>query len=474
VPTAIAIDRRKPAPLHRQIYEEWRRGILSGRFAPGDRVPSTRELSAALQVSRATVAAAYDQLVAEGYLDGRHGSGTFVSRQLPERDAWSGGTAVTRAEHAAIRLSAFVDRLSAITAQTPAAPGVIDLSGSGPDYDQFPFAAWGRLLRRHLRRLTPSLFRYARDGAGHEALRAAIASYLRRSRAVRCTAEQVIVVSGSQQALDLCARVLVDAGDEVVVEEPGYPGARQLFVAAGARLRAVSVDADGLEVASIPPAARLAYVTPSHQFPLGASLSLARRLELLAWAGRRRAVVIEDDYDSEFRYGGAPLPALQGLGDASRVVYVGTFSNAMFPGLRIGYLVLPGALVEPFVRAKWYADRHMASLEQAALADFIREGHFQQHVRRMRRVYKGRREALLEALARHLASRAAIVGDAAGMHVVVRFDGPDVARRARRNGVRLLSTAGYYTGRAVPHEFILRFSGLGERALKEAGRRLSL
>jgi GntR family transcriptional regulator/MocR family aminotransferase len=471
VPTPIAIDRRKPAPLHRQIYEEWRQGILSGRFAPGDRMPSTRELSAALQVSRATVAAAYDQLIAEGYLDGRRGSGTFVSQQLPERDAWSGRAALRRAA-APIRLSAFVDRLGATTARAPAAPGVIDLSGSGPDYDLFPFAVWGRLLRRHLRRMSPSLFRYGRDGAGHEALRETIASYLRRSRAVRCAAEQVVVVSGSQQALDLCARVLVDAGDEVVVEEPGYPGARQPFSAAGAGLRAVAVDAEGLEVASIPPAARLAYVTPSHQFPLGVSLSLARRLELLAWARARRAAVIEDDYDSEFRYGGAPLPALQGLGDASRVVYVGTFSNAMFPGLRIGYLVLPRALVEPFVRAKWYADRQTASLEQAALADFIREGHFEQHVRRMRRVYKGRREALLEALARHLGLRATIVGDAAGMHVVVRFDGPDIARRARRNGVRLLSTAGYYTGAAVPHEFILRFSGLGERALAEAVRRL--
>ena len=209
-----------------------------------------------------------------------------------------------------------------------------------------------------------------------------------------------MIVSGSQQALDLCTRVLVDPGDEVVVEDPGYPGA-----ARSSRRREPAcghaVDADGLVVSALPAEARLAYVTPSHQFPLGVSLSLARRLELLAWTRARRAFVIEDDYDSEFRYSGAPLPALQGFGDASRVVYVGTFSNAMFPGLRIGYLVLPPALVEPFVRAKWYADRQTAYLEQAALVDFVREGHFEQHVRRMRRVYKGRREALLGALDHH-------------------------------------------------------------------------
>jgi GntR family transcriptional regulator/MocR family aminotransferase len=472
VATPITIDRRKRSPLHRQIYEEWRRGILAGRFAPGDRMPSTRELSTALQVSRATVAAAYDQLIAEGYLDGHRGSGTFVSRQLPERVRWS-GRPVSRAAGGSVRLSTFAQRLTAAPRRRRVPPGVIDLSASGPDYDLFPFPVWNRLVRRHLRRMNPALFQYAPGGAGLEALRETVASYVRRSRAVRCGPEQVVIVSGSQQALDLCARVLVEPGDEVIVEEPGYPGARQLFAAVGARLRPTAVDTDGLVVAEISAAPVLAYVTPSHQFPLGMSLSLARRLELLAWTRRREGFVIEDDYDSEFRYGGAPLPALQGLGDPARVVYVGTFSNAMFPGLRIGYLVLPPALVEPFVHAKWYADRQTASIEQAALVDFIREGHFEQHVRRMRRIYKARREALLGALARHFGRRVTIIGDAAGMHVVVRFDGPDMAPRAARAGVSLLGTASYYAGPSRPNEFILRFSGLGERALSEAVRRLS-
>jgi len=471
--TPIAIDRRRQRPLHRQIYEEWRRGILAGRFGPGERMPSTRELAAALRVSRATVTAAYEQLVAEGYLEGHRGSGTFVSQELPDRAPGLVATSTVRASSAPARLSAFVERLGPIPLREPSPAGVLDLSAAGPDHDLFPFAAWGRLVRRHLRRIGPGLRRHAEDRAGYEPLREAIASYLRRSRAVRCSADHVVIVSGSQQALDLCARVLVDSGDEVAVEEPGYPGARQLFAAAGARLRPAAVDADGLLVAALPPSSRVAYVTPSHQFPIGVSLSLARRLDLLAWARARRAFIIEDDYDSEFRYVGAPLPALQGLGDQSRVVYVGTLSNAMFPGLRIGYVVLPPALVEPFVRAKWYADRQTAYLEQAALADFIGEGHLEQHVRRMRRVYRARRQALLDALDRCFGSRATVLGDAAGMHLVVRFDVPDIASRARRAGVALRDTRACYLGEAPANEFILRFSDLGGRALGEGVRRLA-
>jgi len=470
--TPITVDRRRPEPLHRQIYDEWRRGILAGRFPPGERMPSTRELAAALRVSRATVTAAYEQLVAEGYLDGHRGSGTFVSRELPERGPGPTAAGSVRAAGTPPRLSAFAERLGPAPSRAAEPTGVINLSGTGPDADLFPYPTWRRLVRRHLRRISPGLFRYGADPAGLDALRDALADYLRRSRAVQCRPDQVVIVSGSQQALDLCSRVLVDPGDNVVVEEPGYGGARQLFAAVGARLRPVAVDEDGMVTASIPPA-RLAYVTPSHQFPLGMSLSLARRLELLAWAGSHRSFVIEDDYDSEFRYGGAPLPALQGLGDGTRVVYAGTFSNAMFPGLRIGYLVLPPPLVGPFTRAKWYADRQTGYLEQAALADFLAEGHLEQHVRRMRRVYKARREALIEALDRAFGRRLTVLGDAAGMHVVVRIDAPDLGRRAERNGVLLGTTRAYYTTEPPEDEYILRFAGLSERALREAVRRIA-
>lgn len=471
--TLIALDRRRQVPLHRQVYDELRRGILSGRFKPGDRTPSTRELAATLRVSRATVTSAYDQLVAEGYLDGQRGSGTYVCHELPDRPLHSSRPEAARVLDAGIRLSGYVTRLGP-RAPVPTTPAdALSLSSTDPDRALFPFPVWNRLVRQHLRRMSPGLYRYAPDGAGHGPLREAIASYLGRSRAVHCRPEQVVVVNGSQQALDLCARVLVDPGDHVVVEEPGYPDARQLFTAAGASLRPVAVDADGLRVSEIPSSVRLAHVTPSHQYPSGVSLSLARRLELLAWARARQAVVIENDYDSEFRYVGAPLPSLQGLSDVSHVVYVGTFSIAMFPGLRIGYLVLPPGLVEPFLRAKWSADRHTAQLEQAALADFIREGHLARHIRRMRRVYKRRREALLDALERHFGDRATVVGDAVGLHVVVRFDGPDMAARAARRGVGLASTRACYAGAAPANEFILRFSGVSERGLAEAVRRLA-
>ncbi|HEV8395962.1 MAG TPA: PLP-dependent aminotransferase family protein [Vicinamibacterales bacterium] len=474
--TPIVVDRRLAAPLHRQIYEQWRAGILGGRFAPGDRMPSTRELAVALRVSRATVATAYDQLMAEGYLDTQHGSGTFVCRDLPDvpvRAAAEAPLARTRAANSSIRVSAFASRLEPVQWRVPAAPRVINLSTDGPTFDQFPFAVWKRLVRRHLQVLGPSLFQYASDGAGHPALRETLAAYLSRSRAVRCAPEQILVANGSQQALDLCARVLVDPGDDVAVEDPGYGGARELFAAVGTRLRPVPVDGDGLVVSALPPSARLVYITPSHQFPLGVSMSLARRLELVEWARAHRAVIVEDDYDSEYRYSGAPLPALQGLSADAGVVYVGTFSNVMFPGLRLGYLVLPPDLVEPFHRAKWLADRHTAHLEQAALADFIREGHMERHIRRMRRVYKRRREAFLDAVSRAFGDRATVAGDASGMHLVVRFDAAGIAAHAARRSVHLVSTRRYYAGHAPPHEFIVRFTGVSERAIREAVKRLA-
>jgi GntR family transcriptional regulator / MocR family aminotransferase len=472
--TPIVIDRRHAMPLHRQIYEQWRAGILGGRFPAGDRMPSSRELAAALRVSRATVAAAYDQLMAEGYLDTQHGSGTFVCRDLPDTPVrHASPQTAARRPPAPVRLSAFASRLAPITSRQPSGQRVLNLSTDGPTFDQFPFAIWKRLLRRHLQALGPSLFQYPSTGAGHPPLRETLAAYLSRSRAVRCDAGQIVIASGSQQALDLCARVLVDPGDDVAMEDPGYLGARELFAAGGARVRPVPVDRDGLVVAALPPTARLVYITPSHQFPLGVSLSLARRLELLEWARAHRAIVVEDDYDSEYRYSGAPLPALQGLSAEAGVVYVGTFSNVMYPGLRLGYLVLPPALVDAFQRAKWLADRHTAHLEQAALADFIREGHMERHIRRMRRVYKRRRDAFLDALGRAFGDHATVVGDASGMHLVVRFDSAAVAARAARSGVHLVSTRAYYAAAAPPHEFMVRFTGLSERGLREAVRRLA-
>jgi GntR family transcriptional regulator/MocR family aminotransferase len=471
----ILLDRRARVPLHRQIYDRWREGILSGRFAAGTRVPSTRDLAAMLSVARATVTTAYDQLTAEGYLESAHGSGTFVSRALPDQPATRIRVAADPEHPPRVRLSRFAARLEAAYSRPDPdhATATIDLSKHSPDVDQFPLRAWRRLILRHVKAIASPGWDAADRGAGHEGLRREIAAYVRRARAVRCEPSQVVVVNGSQQALDLCARVLIDAGDVAAIEDPCYPGARQLFAAHGARLHPVPVERDGIAVSRLPERARLVFVTPSHQLPTGVSMSLAKRLALLAWARERGVVVIEDDYDSEYRYGGEPVPALQGLSDAASVVYVGTFSNVMFPGLRIGYLVAPPALVEPITSARWHADRRSAVLEQAALADFLREGHFERHVRRMRRLYGRRRDVLTSALTEVLGDEVSISCDGVGMFVVVRFSSERVAARARRQGVRLNSTARYYLGEAPPHEYVLRFSGVGERTLREGVRRLA-
>ena len=457
---AITLDPDSPAPLQRQVYDEWRRGILGGRFRGGERVPSTRDLARALGVARTTVTAAYEQLIAEGYLEAAHGSGTFVCRELPDD--------LLRARR--VRPA----RLTSTSAAQPVAQSSgLNFSHGRPDLDEFPFALWRRLLNRHLRTLRPELFDYAATSAGHPPLREEIAAYVGRSRAVSCTPDQVIVVNGSQQGLDLCARILVQPGDPVAIENPGYQGARAILEARGARLLPVRIDSAGMAAQEIPAGVRAAYVTPSHQFPTGVSMTVARRLELIERARRGDFLIIEDDYDSEYRYNGPPLPAMQGLAENAPVVYIGTFSKVMFPGLRIGYIIAPLKLVKTFARAKWLVDRQTQMLEQAALADFLREGHLERHIRRMRRLYGKRREVLLESLGRHFADRAECLGDDAGMHVLVRFHGHDIASRAAANQVHLNSSAMYYIGKAPDNEFVFGFSSLSEKAIREGIRRLA-
>jgi GntR family transcriptional regulator/MocR family aminotransferase len=470
---AIILDPSSSLPLHRQIYEEWRQGILRGRFSRGERVPSTRELAGALAVSRSTVTVAYDQLAAEGYLETAHGAGTFVCRELPDEsltpaNGRSGGATGTK-----IGLSQFGIRIADDPGLPPTPSGVINLSLPGPDIDHFPFALWRKLLNRHLRQPKNAVFSYAKEAGGYEPLRREIASYVARSRAVRCTPEQVIVVNGSQQALDLCVRLLLDPGDEVAIEDPGYQGARRILAAVGARLRLARIDSDGIVIGDLGKKARLIYVTPSHQFPTGVSMSLARRLELLEWARGHGAVLIEDDYDSEYRYTGPPLPAMQGMASGAGVVYIGTFSKVMFPGLRVGYIIVPLQLVEPFTRAKWLADRSTPVLDQAALADFLREGHLERHIRRMRRIYGRRREVLTESLHRHFGERARVLGDAAGMHLMVRFEDCGIFASAARNNVYLADSGAYYLGEAPPGEYVFVFSRVGERTIREGVKRLA-
>jgi GntR family transcriptional regulator/MocR family aminotransferase len=326
---------------------------------------------------------------------------------------------------------------------------------------------------RRLRSATPELFDYSDQSAGYGPLREEIAAYVSRSRAVRCTAEQVIIVNGSAQGIDLCVRLLLERGDEVAIENPGYHGAHRIFAGYGARLRPARIDENGIVIRDLGKKARVVYVTPSHQFPTGVAMSLARRLELIEWSRQRNAVLIEDDYDSEFRYSGPPLPSLQGLATGVAVIYIGTFSKIMFPSLRIGYVIAPPGLVPRFRRAKWLADRHTPVPEQAALADFISEGHLERHVRRMRRIYGERRNALVESLQRHFGDRVTIYGDAAGMHVLVRFDDEKIAEKAAAAKVQLVGSASCYLTAAPRGEFIVGFSSTGERSIREGIRRLA-
>ena len=470
----FVLDRTASAPLHRQIYDQWRTTVLGGRFRRGERVPSSRAFASTFGVARVTVTAAYDQLLAEGYFETRHGAGTFVSSELPDEAARPLRIAHTMpGAPRRIRLSEYALRLGDIQ-RVPASPRPLNLSNVSPDLTRFPFPLWRRLVSRHLRRALPAVFDHGAQPAGYDPLREAIASHVARTRAVRCSAAQVIIVSGSQQALDLCARLLLDPGDEAAVEEPGYPGARQLFQAHGASLKTMPVSDAGASIDGLTNRTRLVHVTPSHQFPTGVSMSVARRLELIEWARAHAAVVLEDDYDSEYRYSGPPLPAMHSLADGAGVIYVGTFSNVMFRGLRIGYLIVPTELVAPFTTAKWMADRHTTLLEQAALADFLLEGHLERHIRRMRRLYGRRRDALLESLARAFGERAVVRGDAAGLHLTVRFPrGARIGARAERAGVHLAGTGLYYMATPMPDEFIVGFAAIGERTIREAVKRLA-
>lgn len=398
------------APLYRQLYSHLRSAILAGRLKKGMKLPSTRALADEMNVSRNTVLNAYEQLLAEGYLESVEGSGTFVAPVLPDLLLATPTSAIP--SDAAKQIGFRRPHLSKIGEALLAAPtmgGPLPTASehaqgafrSGmPALDAFPFELWAKLVTRHVRHSPSDALMY-QDSAGYQPLRQAIADHATVARRVRCTPDQIIIVAGSQGALDLVARVLLDPGDAVWMEDPGYLGARGALLGAGAQIIPVPVDNEGLMVEigiARRPQARLVYLTPSHQFPLGVTMSLSRRLAVLDWAKRAEAYILEDDYDSEYRFAGRPLAALQGLDDADCVIYIGTFSKVLFPALRLGYLILPPPLVDPFLAARRFIDIHTPLLEQAVLADFITEGHFSRHLRRMRTLYAERRSTLLAAM----------------------------------------------------------------------------
>jgi GntR family transcriptional regulator/MocR family aminotransferase len=467
---------RKGEPLFRQVYRGLRQAVLSGAFPAGNRLPSTRDLAEQLGISRTVVLLAYDQLLAEGFVVGRGGSGTYVSGSLsrsgPKRPENSAKLHLSRYGSAAADVAATVDF-----------PGRRSIPlrydfvyGGRGDVDTFPFEMWRRILLRHAREAPIRELDYG-VAAGSFALREAISVHVRRARAVICDPSQVIVVNGSQQALDLVARVLINRGDAVAIEDPQYQGAREIFRSVGARLLPVPVDRDGLNPGKLPKDARLAFVTPSHQFPTGAILPLPRRLALLDWATRKDAVVVEDDYDGEFRYEGQPLESLQGLDSEGRVVYIGTFSRTVFSALRIGYLIAPKSLVPAFTSAKWLCDRHTATLEQETLAEFISTGMYERHLRRVRRRNTAHREALLDAIHKYLGDRVEVAGDGAGTHVVLwptkRISEDAVIEKAASRGVGIYGISRYFLTRPSRTGLMLGYSHMREQEIREGIRRLS-
>jgi GntR family transcriptional regulator/MocR family aminotransferase len=470
----LVLDRAAAKPLYRQLYEGFREAILTGRLEAGQRLPSTRGLAEELRISRLPVLTAFEQLLAEGYFESRAGAGTFVARSLADPRRSPGG-ALSRQEEPGPRTVAHLDL--PLAKPEPWLQGFGAFRVSQVAVDRFPLPVWSSLVARHGRNPRASQMLYG-DSRGDLRFRETLAAYLRTSRGVRCEAAQILVTSGSQHALAMAARVLLDPGDEVWVEEPGYPGARDALAIAGARLIPVPVDEEGLDVATgvaRSPRARAVCVTPSHQYPLGATLSASRRLQLLDWARRSGAWILEDDYDSEYRYESPPIAALQGLDRDARVIYIGTFSKVLFPALRVGYLVVPEDLVSRFVTLRAAIDDFPPTLYQAVLTDFLAEGHFARHLRRMRQLYRERRGALVEALRSEPGLQ--VLGEGAGMHLTaVLEEGTQdrrIAERAAAQGLWTMPLSVCYLGEPARSGLVLGYGGTGIPEIAAGVRRLA-
>jgi GntR family transcriptional regulator/MocR family aminotransferase len=480
--SVISINPAAPAPLYRQLYDEFRAAILAGRLKAGNKLPPTRELANELGVSRNTVMAAYDQLLSEGYVEGHVGSGTWVTSALPEEMLQS-RPLPAKATRGSPQRRAISKRGERLVAASPpirhqGAGKMLPFRCALPDVTSFPFDVWARLLVKYSRNPSHDLFGYAHV-AGYPRLREAIAAYLRSARAVKCEADQVIIVPGTQVALELATQTLLDPGDTVLMEDPGYFGVRGVFIRAGARIAPAPVDEEGVRVDFVKrnrDNARMVYVTPSHQFPLGVTLTLSRRLELLEWADRAGAWIIEDDCDGEYRYTGRPLASLQGLDSESRVIYTGTFSKVLFPSLRIGYLVVPRDLAEAFIACRVMVDLQPATIPQAALADFIEEGHFTRHLRRMRNLYGGRQRVLLEIAKAELSGLLEMEESEAGMHLVgwlpPGVSDAEAARVASERNVLALPLSAFSLKPVARGALMLGYTAFNDREIRAGVRRL--
>lgn len=474
----ISVDRTSAEPMHRQIYGSLRRYILSGQIPSQTLLPSTRSLAEDLNVGRNTVIAAYDQLLAEGFIEARAGSGTWVAQIQQCRSS----PAARVHPHNPDRLSRR-GRTIVNGPQPPRNAGVVNLHPGVPETTLFPFSIWSSLLLRNSRSRDESLLGYL-SFAGHPGLRQTIANNISVSRGITCSADQVIVVTGAQAALDLVSRVLMDEGDNVWMEEPGYLGAKSAFLASGARLAPLMVDRRGWNLADPElPTPRLIYVTPSCQWPFGTIMRIEERLQLLAIADRAGAWIIEDDYDGEYRYRGSPIPALRGLDHADRVIYIGSFGKTLIPALRIGYLIVPRELSESFDKAVSITGQFAPLILQATVNDFIRQGYFATHLKRMRRLYARRQAQFVHLCEEHLGEWVSVAENDAGMQVLASFKRPmsdrDVVAAAVKEGLDVQGISNNYHSTMPEHGLLLGYAAHDERqslravqALRAAFRRI--
>jgi GntR family transcriptional regulator/MocR family aminotransferase len=465
----ISLTGRKD--LRGEIYRQLRRAILEGQLRRGDPLPPSRELARQLTVSRTTVTSAYDRLAGEGFVTTRVGAGTVVSEHLAP--ARSGPKGKRSGDPLRARPVWDAIRLPPVLAEPPR----FDFRSGIPDAALFPHDAWRRLMARQLRSEAKGASVYDAP-AGNRRLREAIARHIGVSRGVEASADDVIVTNGTQQALGIVARVLLSPGDHIALEHPGYPPARWAFATLGIRVRGVAVDRHGLDVDALPQQARAVYVTPSHQYPLGVSMALSRRLALLAWAERHNTAIIEDDYDSEFRFGGRPIEPLRMLDATGRVIYVGSFSKTLLPTLRLGFIVVPPSLREAVRKAKFVADWHTPTTIQAVLAQFIDSGGFARHIRKVREVYRTRHRIAADALGRDFADHLKVIPSIAGLHIaaLARTASADeigvIVRRAADTGVVVQDLSKFGIGSPGPPGLLMGYGAIPTAHIEDGLRRL--
>jgi len=485
----VDLESAQAAPLYQRIADSIRQDVLSGRLRRGERVPSTRTLAKELRVNRNTVAQAFEQLIAEGFLEGRHGSGTYVARELPHAQFNPAAPKPNFQQLKRVALAnsptppAFYSRIMSPDGPLPV-PGIdIDVRHGLPDVQAFPLRQWRRIVGNQLLVARKDRMNYG-SAYGLVDLRKAIAAYLGRARGIDCSHRNVLITSGSQQGLWLTASLLAGPNDRVMLEDPGYLGARSVLSSLGARIVPIPVDNDGALPAAVAAALKqeivpkLLYLTPSHQYPTGVTLNAARRMELLDLAARNGFMIVEDDYDSEFRYEGRPVRALAGIDSAGVVCYIGSFSKVMYPGLRVGYVVAPQWLIDAMVAMKWHVDFMPAMLESAALAQFIEEGHFERHLRKMRALYAQKRDVLVGALQRALPGALAEPIPPGGMKLVVKvprhLGREEALQRAAKAGVRMMDPSHCYMNPAgAPNKLVMGFAATPAAQLEEAARRIA-